>query len=132
MKKKTKVLIIISSIVLLMIAIFIWGIVSIKHYTDTHTWVTLRIVETVNADTNDLFEQSVEFLKNDTLSLHATVITVEDVTHDGTATISFSPAVINSSTGEEFSTVTLKYSEAISFEEVCNDTGCKFKIPIKR
>ena len=113
MKKKA---IIITSIIIIFVAILcVLGYVAVNSYFDTHTWATLRIAETVNTDTNDAFEQRVEFLKNDTYSLYATVITIEDVTHAGTVTMSFSPAVINSSTGEEISTVTLKYSEVVRF-----------------
>lgn len=121
MKKKA---IIITSIIIIFVAIIcVLGYVAVNSYSDTHTWATLRIVETVDTDTNDAFEQRAEFLKNDTYSLYATVITIENITHDGTVTMSFSPAVINSSTGEEISTVTLKYSEAISFKENENASG---------
>ena len=121
MKKKA---IIITSIIIIFVAILcVLGYVAVNSYFDTHTWATLRIAETVNTDTNDAFEQRVEFLKNDTYSLYATVITIEDVTHAGTVTMSFSPAVINSSTGEVISTVTLKYSEAVSFKENENASG---------
>lgn len=121
MKKKSLV---ITSIIIVLLAILCsCGYIAINRYFDTHTWATLRIAETVNADTNDVFEQRVEFLKNDTYPLYATVITIEDITHDGTVTMLFSPAVIDSSTGEEISTVTLKYNEAISFKENENASG---------
>ncbi len=118
-----KSIVITSSIIIFVAIICVLGYVAVNSYSDTHTWATLRIAETVNTDTNDAFEQRAEFLKNDTYSLYATVITIEDVTHDGTVTMSFSPAVIDSSTGEEISTVTLKYSEAISFKENENASG---------
>ena len=121
MKKKA---LIITPVIIVLLAILCGcGYIAINRYFDTHTWATLRIAETVNTDTNDAFEQRVELLKNDTYSLYATVITIEDVTHDGTVTMSFSPAVIDSSTGEEISTVTLKYSEAVSFKENENASG---------
>ncbi|MBQ7980050.1 MAG: hypothetical protein IJ305_00415 [Oscillospiraceae bacterium] len=113
-----KKFLVITSVIIVLLAILCGcGYIAINRYFDTHTWATLRITETVNADTNDVFEQRVEFLKNDTYSLYTTVITIEDITHDGIVTMSFSPAVIDSSTKEEISTVTLKYSEAISFKE---------------
>lgn len=112
-----KTAIVIGAVVLL--AAIIAGVIglSVKKYIDTHTWATIRIVEGVNAETNDVFVDSKEYLKGDTVSLDSVTLLIEDITHDGVVTISSSEEITDSITGEPVNSFTMNCGEGYSFKE---------------
>lgn len=112
-----KTAIVIGAVVLL--AAIIAGVIglSVKKYIDTHTWATIRIVEAINAETSDVFVDSKEYSKGDTVSLDSVTLLIEDITHDGVVTISCSEEVTDSITGETVNSFTINCGEGYSFKE---------------
>lgn len=119
-KKKSikKILAIIISILVILAAIFYFILYRpIMKYIDTHTWVTIRIVEEVNAETSDVFVDSEEYLKGDKIYLDSVTLLIEDITHEGVVTISSSEEVTENITGEAVSSFTINCGERYSFKE---------------
>ncbi|MDD5998139.1 MAG: hypothetical protein PUC55_00345 [Lachnospiraceae bacterium] len=119
-KKKSikKIVAIIVGIVIILAAIFYFAFYSpVRKYIDTHTWATIRIVEEVNAETSDVFVDSKEYSKGDTVSLDSVTLLIEEITHDGVVTISGSEEVTDSRTGEAVSSFTINCGESCSFKE---------------
>ena len=119
-KKKSikKIVAIIVGIVIILAAIFYFAFYKpIRKYFDTHTWATIRIVEEVNAETSNVFVDSKEYSKGDTVSLDSVTLLIEEITHDGVVTISSSEEVTDSRTGEAVSSFTINCGESCSFKE---------------
>lgn len=113
---KKIVAVIIGVIVILMMLGFVL-FMSVRRYIDTHTWATIRVVEAIDAETNDVYNDSREYLKGDEIPLKSGTLLIEGITHEGTVEISSSDGVADSNTGKEVHQFTIRCGESYSFKE---------------
>lgn len=83
-QKKKKIFIIISAVVIVIALITVFAILSISRYMDTHTWATISVSGEMNSFPTDDFAYEQEYLKGDNISFGDIILSITDITHDGT------------------------------------------------
>lgn len=74
--------------------------IQLLKYHDTHTWATIWISGTVEAETSDAFEQENECLKGDTISAGGVTLYIDRIEHDGTVTFHVKQGEMKDANGE--------------------------------
>ncbi len=119
-KKKKKIVKVIMGIIVIigMLAVG-YGVFyrPLIRYVDTHTWATIRTVESVNSETSDVFVGTIEYLKGDKIYFYSAVLLIEDITTDGVVTFSVCDGALYDKNNESVKRFVIKRGESCSYRE---------------
>ena len=87
-KKRKRFIIIIITAVLISAFLTALVIISIKKYSDTHTWATIRIAGSTDPASSGSFDYLNEYLKGDSIVVGDVILEITDISIDGTVAFS--------------------------------------------
>jgi len=118
-KKKNIVKVIMGVIVIIAMLAVGYGVFyrPLIRYVDTHTWATVRTVESVNSETSDVFVGTIEYVKGDKIYFYSAVLLIEDITTDGVVTFSVCDGALYDKNNEQVKQFVLKCGESCSYRE---------------